>query len=237
MCTVSFFNTGSSLIFTSSRDEKKDREKAVFPDTLKLEDNVLHFPRDKKALGTWFVVDENGNAAILLNGAFQKHESNPPYKKSRGIILLDLIKEKNIFDTFLEYDLSEIEPFQMLIYSQNMLFRLLWDGNVKYKILLNTNEYHLLCSKTLYNDEIILKRKNAFKKILHLKNITAAKILDFHKAHRIEKVAHLEKSIKEKYSTVSITQLVITKKSFDFTYHDLISNTIQTKKNEKKNLV
>jgi uncharacterized protein with NRDE domain len=237
MCTVSFFNTGNSLIFTSNRDEKKDREKAVFPNILDLGSNILYFPKDKKASGTWFVADENGNVAILLNGAFQKHESNPPYKKSRGIILLDLAKSENILDAFRDYDLSGVEPFQLLVYSQDILFRLLWDGMVKYKVLLDTNKSYLLCSSTLYNNEIVEEREQKFKKFQNNKEINSQKIINFHKSHLIEKEPHIEESVKEKYSTVSITQLVITKENLDFTYHDLMEKTIQTKRNEKKTLV
>lgn len=237
MCTVSFFNTGNSLIFTSNRDEKKDREKAVFPEVIALENNVLYFPKDKKAAGTWFVTDENGNVAILLNGAFQKHESKSSYRKSRGIILLDLAKSKNILHEFRNYDLLEIEPFQLLVFSQKELFRLLWDGNDKHEIMVNKDENHLLSSKTLYNDQIVNERKNIFENFQKEENINSDEILEFHKNHQIEKEPNIEEIIKEKFITVSITQLIITDQNIEFCYNDLTANTKQIEKIGKRTLV
>ncbi|SMP30015.1 NRDE family protein [Chryseobacterium profundimaris] len=237
MCTVSYFKTKDSIIFTSNRDEKKSREKALFPNTLELEDRLLYFPKDKKASGTWFAVDDKGNAAILLNGAFQKHTSNPPYKKSRGIVLLDIVKSKNILEAFQEYDMSEIEPFQLLVFSDEKLLRLLWDGNVKHEILLNENENHLLSSKTLYNDSIENEREKDFRRFQINRNIESGEILNFHKKHQIEKEPEIDVSIKEEFLTVSITQLIIRKDKIHFAYHDLTENTIQHTKIERRSFV
>ncbi|WP_051686387.1 NRDE family protein [Chryseobacterium hispalense] len=237
MCTVSYFKTKDAIIFTSNRDEKKNREKAVFPNTLELENHVLYFPKDKKASGTWFTADDNGNVAILLNGAFQKHTNNPPYKKSRGIVLLDIVKSNNFLHAFHKYDLLGIEPFQVLIFSDKKLMRLLWDGRSRHEILLDQNENHLLSSKTLYNDTIEDERQKYFSRFQGIKNIETQEILNFHKEHQIEKESGIDRIIKEEYITVSITQLIIKKESIDFTYYDLTENTLQTKKIEKRSLV
>ena len=122
MCTVSYFKTRDSIIFTSNRDEKTSREKAVFPNILEMENQILYFPKDKKASGTWFAADDRGNVAILLNGAFQKHTSKPPYKKSRGIVLLDFLNEneshlfssKTLYNDSIEKDREKyFRRFQM----------------------------------------------------------------------------------------------------------------------------
>jgi len=238
MCTVSYFKIKDAIIFTSNRDEKKDREKAVFPNVLELENgHVLYFPKDKKASGTWFAADDNGNAAILLNGAFQKHKSNPPYKKSRGIVLLDIVKSRDFLQAFREYDLSGIEPFQLLVFFDRKLMRLLWDGTVKYEFFLNENESHLLSSKTLYNDSIEHDREKDFRRFQINRNIESGEILNFHKKHKIEKEPEIDLSIKEEFLTVSITQLIIKQDKIHFAYHDLTENTIQHKKIEKRSFV
>lgn len=237
MCTVSYFKTNGAVIITSNRDEKRNREKAVFPNILELNDHRLYFPKDKKAFGTWFVIDNKGNAAILLNGAFQKHTSNPPYKKSRGIVLLDIVKNGNFLQTFQGYDLSGIEPFQLLVFYDEKLMRLLWDGKDKHEFFLDENENHLLSSKTLYNDHIENEREKDFRRFRSSKNTEAYEILNFHKKHQIEKEPAIDWIIKEEYITVSITQLVIEKNNISFTYFDLTENTIQTKKIEKRILV
>jgi len=237
MCTVSFFNTGTSLILTSNRDEKKDREKAIFPSILDLEDHTIYYPKDKKALGTWIVADTKGDIAILLNGAFQKHEVHPPYRKSRGIILLDLAKDKNIVNAFHKYPLLEIEPFQLLVYSQKELFRLIWDGEHKHIIPLPTHENYLLSSSTLYNDDIVIEREKAFKQLQRTEKITDRQILEFHKTHQIEEEPNIEKIIKEKFATVSITQLIVTEKNIELSYYDLAENKMQKEKIETRDFI
>lgn len=237
MCTVSYFKTKDSIILTSNRDEKKSREKALFPNTLEVEDRLLYFPKDKKASGTWFAADENGNAAILLNGAFQKHTSNPPYKKSRGIVLLDIVKDKNFLHAFREYDLLGIEPFQLLVFFDKKLMRLLWDGTVKHEFFLNEHESHLFSSKTLYNDSLENNREKDFRRFQLNRNIESGEILNFHKKHQIEKEPEIDLSIKEIFLTVSITQLIIKQDQIHFAYHDLTENTIQHTKIEKRSFV
>ncbi|MNY76622.1 hypothetical protein D3C86_2162670 [compost metagenome] len=56
--------------------------------------------------------------------------------------------------------------------------------------------------------------------------------MDFHTTHQIEKEESIQPEIKEKYITVSITQLVITKESTMFFYNDLLENIKQTKEIE-----
>ncbi len=237
MCTVSYFKTRDSIIFTSNRDEKTSREKAVFPNILEMENQTLYFPKDKKASGTWFAADDRGNVAILLNGAFQKHISKPPYKKSRGIVLLDLVKSRYFLQAFREYNLSGIEPFQLLVFFDKKLMRLLWDGTVKHEFFLNENESHLLSSKTLYNDSIEKDREKYFRRFQMNRNIESGEILNFHKKHQIEKEPEIDFSIKEEFLTVSITQLIIRQDKIHFSYHDLTQDTIQHTKIEKRSFV
>ena len=49
------------------------------------------FPKDPKAGGTWYAIDEFGTILVLLNGADEKHKVQLPYRKSRGLIVLDII--------------------------------------------------------------------------------------------------------------------------------------------------
>jgi uncharacterized protein with NRDE domain len=62
--------------------------------------NVI-YPKDPKA-GTWYVVDEKGTVLVLLNGANEKHVAGLNYRKSRGLIVLDIIG--NVSPRLLEYN-------------------------------------------------------------------------------------------------------------------------------------
>src|SRR5690242_14234646 len=95
MCTVSFIPVKDTFIITSNRDEKLTRKKAITPVAYKEGEFYLIYPKDGDAGGTWIVMKENGDCAVLLNGAFLPHRATPAYRRSRGLILLDIISEKN----------------------------------------------------------------------------------------------------------------------------------------------
>jgi uncharacterized protein with NRDE domain len=68
------------------------------------------YPKDPKAGGTWYVVDENGTVLVLLNGAEEKHTIKLSYRKSRGLIVLDIIGNVSPRDFWNTIDLDGIEP-------------------------------------------------------------------------------------------------------------------------------
>ena len=91
MCTVTFIPVRDEFFITSNRDEKLGRKTAVTPVAYKQDGHYLIYPKDADAGGTWIALKENGDAVVLLNGAFLPHVPLPPYRKSRGLILLDII--------------------------------------------------------------------------------------------------------------------------------------------------
>src|ERR1700690_3075267 len=91
MCTVTFIPAGNHFFFTSSRDEKAGRPLALFPAIYEINGCRVLFPKDPLGGGSWIAVNERGHAGVILNGAIKMHEANISYRKSRGLILLDLI--------------------------------------------------------------------------------------------------------------------------------------------------
>lgn len=91
MCTVTFVKTADKIVITSNRDEKIIRPNAIPPQNYMVNGKNVIYPKDPKAGGTWCVVDENGTVLVLLNGANEKHTVKLPYRKSRGLIVLELI--------------------------------------------------------------------------------------------------------------------------------------------------
>ena len=73
MCTVTFIPTGDKYFITSNRDEKNTRKFAIPPSAYEFESGKIFFPKDGDRGGSWIAIHENGNAAVLLNGAFEKH--------------------------------------------------------------------------------------------------------------------------------------------------------------------
>ncbi|MEJ0082440.1 MAG: NRDE family protein, partial [Puia sp.] len=80
-----------SFFFTSSRDEQAGRPLALFPEIYEINGCRVLFPKDPQGGGSWIAVNENGHAGVLLNGAIKVHEPGLSYRKSRGLVLLDLI--------------------------------------------------------------------------------------------------------------------------------------------------
>jgi len=181
MCTVTFIPVKEKVFITSNRDENHGRATAIVPALYSLKKSNVLFPKDNNAGGTWFAVHEDGNAIVFLNGGFQKHIPYPPYRKSRGLILLDLIDTELPVKSFLDIDLHEIEPFTAIIWQYQRLFDCRWDGQNKYHVEIDNQAPHIWSSVTLYDQSIILKRREWFEKWI-TKNPAPAQddILHFH---------------------------------------------------------
>lgn len=166
MCTVTFIPTGNRVFFTSSRDEQAERPLALLPQMYEVNGRRILFPKDARAGGSWAAVNENGAAAILLNGAIKAHQPEPPYRKSRGLILLDLIAASSPADAFEEADFRGIEPFTVILYENKNLYSGKWDGRMNWLEPLNANKPAIWSSVTLYNPDAIYKRECWFNEWL-----------------------------------------------------------------------
>ncbi|MBS1947866.1 MAG: NRDE family protein [Bacteroidetes bacterium] len=163
MCTVSFVPVNNKIIITSNRDEKHWRLPAIAPRPYTLKTGNAVFPRDPDAGGTWFAAHENRNAVVFLNGGFVKHQPTPPYAKSRGIVLLDLIGNENPFHHFLAICLHNIEPFTAIIFDNGQLYDCRWDGKKKYHKKMPVDKPHIWSSVTLYDETAIDRRRKWFE--------------------------------------------------------------------------
>lgn len=162
MCTVTFIPQGDRFFFTSSRDERAGRAPAAFPQLYEINRQVLLFPKDGQSGGSWIAVHESGNVAVLLNGAVKAHRPEPPYLKSRGIVLLDIISELSPVDTFEAMNLKGIEPFTLVLFEDKKLWSGRWDGKMKWMESPDSHKPHIWSSATLYDPQAIRKRENWF---------------------------------------------------------------------------
>lgn len=163
MCTLTFLPSPSGFILTHNRDEAPNRSPEHISRGKTSDGDTLFFPRDTKAGGAWVAVAKSGKTACLLNGAFVKHHHNPPYRRSRGLLLLDFFEWKSPDDFFQSYDLDGIEPFTFLFFQKNEIAELRWDGSQRYLKKLSPDEPHFWCSATLYPPEMQAKRELVFR--------------------------------------------------------------------------
>jgi Transport and Golgi organisation 2 len=230
MCTVSFIPAQDRFFLTSNRDEKVLRLAAAPPSIHPSATGDLLFPRDSAAGGTWMAVHENGNAVVLLNGAFEKHLSAPPYRKSRGLIVLDIISNLHPLHHFLHTSLADIEPFTLVIWEEEQLYECRWDGLVAHHRLLDKHRPHIWSSVTLYDPSTIEKREQWFENWLtNQPNPDKDAILNFHIFTGDDDMRNnLLMKRDDIYSTVSVTGLQLNARSATMYYFDLLQGNTFT---------
>lgn len=165
MCTVTYLPLQDGFILTHNRDEHPRRSESPLEQKT-LSKATAVFPRDSEAGGTWIAGASDGRACCLLNGAFVKHERKPPYRKSRGLLLLEALEFKDWFEFTDHIDLDHIEPFTMLFFKPGyhpIEFR--WDGSSKYLSNLE-QQPHFWCSSTLFPPSMQKTRKQVFSQWL-----------------------------------------------------------------------
>jgi hypothetical protein len=225
MCTVTFIPAGKHSFFTSSRDEQADRPPALFPEIYTVNGSRVLYPKDPKGGGTWIAVNENGHAGIILNGAIKAHKPEASYRKSRGMILVDLISALSPADRFEETDFNGIEPFTVILFENKNLYSGKWDGQMKWLESLNANKPHIWSSVTLYDPAAIRKREGWFQKWLGENTYPGSlDIIHFHqKGGDGDPFNDIMMNRDHKYFTNSISSIRLSPESASFRYLDLRS--------------
>lgn len=226
MCTVTFIPTASGIHLTSNRDEQAKRGRAAAPAYFCGNGYKLIFPRDPDAGGSWIALKDNGDAVVLLNGAFIKHLRKPPYSRSRGQVLLDVIEAPDPKRQFNKIDIEGVEPFTLVLFTHGKLWECRWDGFRKHCLLLNAEKAYIWSSVTLYDEWETLERRQWFRDWLDQKHeqINSEAILQFHQHAGNGDVRNsLIMNRENKIHTVSITSILITEDQLRMRYRDLQS--------------
>lgn len=226
MCTVSFVSSNGKTIITSNRDEKVLRPSAIEPKNYQINTKNVFFPKDPKAGGTWFAVDENSNVLVLLNGAEEKHILKEKYNRSRGLIVLELIGETSPLKMWQTIDLENVEPFTLVLFEDQKLYQLRWNEIEKTTLALDVTKNHIWSSSTLYSAAIREKRANWFNTFLDTKpEVNEAELFNFHRYTEEENTEHgLVINRNDALKTLSITQAVVEKNKVQMSHYDLMKN-------------
>lgn len=171
MCTLTFVPLeNNNFILTSSRDEQKTRKNSELPTFTTLNKTKILRPVDGDAGGSWIGITEKGRTLCLLNGAFQRHNRNTPYRKSRGIILMELLATTSQSDIE-KYNFDKIESFTLIWIEKHKKdtvfslteYRWVEEENKLYKKVMDTKYAYIWSSATLYTSEIAEKREEWFE--------------------------------------------------------------------------
>lgn len=197
MCTVSYVPDHSGgFVLISSRDEKPGR-KTMRPEN----DHGMLYPKDAVAGGTWISVDESGRVGCLLNGAFEKHESQKNYTRSRGALILEAFEYDKVENFFKYVSLSGVEPFTLIVIENNLLWEFRWDAKVKYIQEFPVDHKKVWSSSTLYDSSAKAQRRSWF-------HSWRGAPLDFHFANHCSNPGiDLKMKLDSGVETVSITQV------------------------------
>lgn len=230
MCTVTFIPLKEGFVLTSSRDERTLRA-TLKPQIYSDQNNILVYPKDVEAGGTWIAANNKKQIACLLNGAFQNHIKLADYAKSRGHVLLDSFKFPTHSEFMADVDLNNVEPFTLLLidHAHRLEFnQLVWDGEKKHVIKIDQDVPGIWSSATLYSESDRDLRKTWFKDWLVVNNGSGdLNILDFHSS-RHSNISSINILMKREgdLQTVSISQVKVMKEKETFNYHDLADKSI-----------
>ena len=229
MCTLTIYPKpqNEGVILTFSRDETPNRSSIVIKQD---EEKGLVYPQDALHGGTWLAFQPKKNRfACLLNGAFELHKRQLPYRKSRGLVVLESFDYEEMPLFCIKYDFEGIEPFTMILGEKDILIELRWDGEERHIKILDKTTPHIRSSCTLYNKEIRELREkwfSDFQKKLKSETLypTSEDLLNFHQTPNAlmpENALLMQRS--SGVQTVSISQLNYTflMQTVDFTYHEL----------------
>lgn len=232
MCTITFTPISNhGFILTSNRDEAPGRE--TLPPEIYNEDGVkLLYPKDAVAGGTWIGVSDRKRVASLMNGGFVAHEPKQSYRKSRGVVLKDILRSNDLKSEIEQYNFQDIEPFTVILVDWNDgvgLFKLVWDGE-KYHFSEEPLAPQIWSSSPLYPEVLKIKREKWFSEFL-FKTIRPSEdeLLNFHKTSGDGDCNSSLVMNREYVKTKSITQIVKNNDAISMRYEDLqtdkVSNT------------
>ena len=231
MCALIYIPRKNGMILCSVRDENPHRAKAVAPSIHQGANGSYLCPVDGQSGGTWLGINDHKEAVVLLNGGFVNHlPAVRSYGKSRGLIVNELLSNVGIFDGWNELDLETIEPFTLVVFSNDQLKELVWDGTQKHAHTPNKSVPLIWSSSTLYTPEVKLLRKDLFNKWLTEYPSPGERELSEFLFSFNDPVNGFIMQRSDKLRSLSISTMTQTVNETTLTYHDLITgkNTIQS---------
>lgn len=228
MCTVTFLPKGNNkYILTSNRDETPKRA-ALAPEAYLVAGTTIYYPKDPLAGGTWIATDKSRYTVCLLNGGFEKHSHTPPYRLSRGQMVLQFFEFGDLNSFTQNFDFEGMEPFTFIIVESDSeqinLNELVWDGKKIHSTVLDSKNTFIWSSSTLYPEPVRAERRSWFEKwVENQGDYTQSAIMEFH--HSGGKGDAWNDFVMNRdgiVQTVSITSIEKDDSQFHMIYKDLL---------------
>ena len=169
------------------------------------------------------MVRHTGATGILLNGAFTAHLPAPSYRKSRGLLMIELLGTSNVYNTIDRHSFEGIEPFTLVLWQKTLLMEYRWDGNILHRQQKNLGQAQIWSSATLYNKQMQQERQTWFSHWLDAcQDPGIDEIVAFHEqSHNTEYGIRMRRT--SGIATASITSAHIQADQLNMRYRDLAS--------------
>lgn len=215
MCTITFIpsvKSFSGFLVTVNRDEAVNRH-AISPKIYHEGGCRLLYPKDEKSGGTWIGVSDRQRLVCLMNGAYKRHQRKPPYRKSRGLVVKDILQAEDFLQTVENYVFEGIEQFTMLIFSWKAgleIQEVIWDGT-EVHIKKESNRPHIWSAPMTYPEEVRKEREAWFEEFLAETSpaeLNPEKLWQFHQTAKAENKINGLVINRGELKTTSITQFI-----------------------------
>ncbi len=226
MCTVTYIPKGNrKFLLASNRDENHQRSTNTVVTKL-LGTQKLLFPVDPISGGSWIATSSFSKVACVLNGAFKKHQHSPPYRKSRGLVLLDFFQSASAQRFADQYDFDGIEPFTMIMCESSGLFEFRWDGHMPNLTRCDSRLPQIWSSTTLYDETAQQQRNTWFQSWLN--QCSDPSMLDLVHFHQYggeqDHYNGFVMNRQGKVQTISVTAINKKESHASIYHHDLIAD-------------
>ncbi len=224
MSTVTYLPYKDKIFITVNRDERPSRQESLAPSVKNFPSGKILYPQNAQTGGTWIGIHNNGNAMVMVQGAFAPHMRKDAYRTSRGLVFLEIFDADNPVRKFNETDLNDIEPFTLIVWlKQNgTLWEMRWDEYEKFVTSLPADLPHMWSSASLFDEHMMQRRRKWFDDWrLSQDVITGEGIRWFHE-HGGEGFERLNLNVNQGAThTLSITGIEISEDRSVMYYHDL----------------
>lgn len=224
MSTVTYLPYKDKIFITANRDERPSRQESLAPSVKNFASGKILYPQNAHTGGTWIGIHNNGNAMVMVQGAFAPHMRKDAYRTSRGQVFLEIFDADNPVRKFNETNLNDIEPFTLIVWlKQNgTLWEMRWDEYEKFVTSLPADLPHMWSSASLFDEHMMQRRRKWFDDWrLSQDVITGEGIRWFHE-HGGEGFERLNLNVNQGAThTLSITGIEISEDRSVMYYHDL----------------
>ncbi len=223
MCTVTYLPQADGWLLTNNRDETPLRATShLVKDNLG--QHTLLYPPDEKG-GSWIAVSATGRVVCLLNGGFAKHAHRPPYRHSRGLIVLEAVRSEKAETYAQKTDLFQIEPFTLICVDNHCFMEWVWDGSESHIKHLDRGANYIWSSSTLYNIEQKERRIREFENFILKNEHFPHKLLQFHQSKPFGEAETDFLMDRPGVKTIAITQVEKRLGKMHFQYFNLLEES------------